>query len=72
MYLGVLLFLIVDYAAAGFIPMVGAEEDFQSLTQISRQAVACLIWVPYMLRSKRVKNTFKSGRGSFLLGSSAR
>ena len=57
-YLGVLAFLILDYWLAGFIPAVAAESDLEAWALIWRQAVSCLIWVPYMLRSKRVRNTF--------------
>ncbi|MGO3641545.1 MAG: DUF2569 family protein [Psychrobacter sp.] len=32
--------------------------DPQTVTQIIRTSVSCLIWIPYMMVSKRVSATF--------------
>ncbi|MBY5920206.1 DUF2569 domain-containing protein [Ferrimonas balearica] len=36
--------------------------DKETADQMMRTVVSCAIWVPYMLRSRRVKNTFVRGR----------
>jgi len=53
-----LTFVIVDYLFAMRIPLVASMPDETTPVEIIRMAVACAIWVPYFLRSKRVKNTF--------------
>ncbi len=53
-----LAFVAVDYLMAMRIPIVAAMPDESTPTEIIRLAVACAVWVPYFLRSKRVKNTF--------------
>lgn len=52
-----LIFLVVDYVLGGQIPAVAAEGPVGAV-EIVRTLIAALIWVPYMLVSKRVKNTF--------------
>jgi len=53
-----LAFVITDYLLGMNIPLVASMPDESTPTQILRQAISCAIWVPYFLRSKRVKNTF--------------
>ena len=53
-----LVFVTIDYFAADLIPFVAAQEDLGSLKELIRALIACAIWVPYFLVSKRVKGTF--------------
>jgi len=53
-----LVFVAIDYFAADLIPFVAAQEDMGSLVELIRVLIACAIWVPYFLVSKRVKGTF--------------
>jgi hypothetical protein len=49
---------IVDLLLAQQIPAVAALPDNDGIKELSRSVVGLLIWVPYFLVSKRVKNTF--------------
>lgn len=49
---------IVDQAFARQIPAVAAEPDPQGFRDMVRAVIGVVIWVPYFLKSKRVKNTF--------------
>jgi hypothetical protein len=53
-----LVFVAIDYFAADLIPFVAAQEDLGSLKELIRALIACAIWVPYFLVSKRAKGTF--------------
>ena len=53
-----LVFVTADYFLSGMIPAVAASTDNESVREIVRGLIGACIWVPYMLRSKRVKNTF--------------
>lgn len=53
-----LAFVAVDHLMAMKIPVVAAMPDESTPAEIIRLAIACAVWVPYFLRSKRVKNTF--------------
>lgn len=53
-----LIFIAVDFFAADLIPAVAEQDDSEMLEQLIRAAIGCAIWVPYMLKSKRVKATF--------------
>ena len=53
-----LVFVAIDYFAADLIPFIAAQEDIGSLVELIRVLIACAIWVPYFLVSKRVKGTF--------------
>jgi hypothetical protein len=64
LYLGGLGFVIADYLVSEMIPAVADMGDTEALREIGRSATASLIWVPYMLRSRRVRNTFTAGEAA--------
>ena len=49
------LFAIIDFFFADLIPAIAAESDPESVIAM---IIGVLIWTPYFLVSKRVKNTF--------------
>jgi hypothetical protein len=53
-----LAFVVVDYLLSNSIPFIRAQSDPESARDLSRAIIACLIWVPYFVVSKRVKATF--------------
>jgi hypothetical protein len=55
-----LFFIVSDTLLAGQIPAVAARGLEGSAVEIARSLVVVAIWVPYMLMSKRVRNTFKA------------
>ena len=56
------LFFVVSDAALGWqIPAVAARGLEGFATEIGRSLAVVAIWVPYMLVSKRVRNTFRAG-----------
>jgi hypothetical protein len=57
-YLGSLLFVGIDFLLASAIPAVASKEDASSVGELIRAIFVCVIWVPYFLQSKRVKQTF--------------
>lgn len=57
-FLSNLAFVGIDYVAAEFIPAAAAQDDSESLQELGRSLAVCMIWVPYLLVSKRVKGTF--------------
>jgi hypothetical protein len=53
-----LVFVIADFFFADLIPAIAAQNDPQPLKEVVRTVIGASIWIPYMLCSKRVKNTF--------------
>jgi hypothetical protein len=57
---GILLLLIVVLPADLWIGYIAfdVEPDVSDFGNVIRALLSCLIWIPYMLRSERVRNTF--------------
>ena len=55
-----LAFLAIDSLVAKAIPEVAAQADPQGARELLRGFVGCLIWVPYLMSSRRVRNTFRT------------
>ncbi len=53
-----LLFVVGDYYISNLIPFVAAQDDHESVREMTRSISAAAVWVPYFLVSKRVKATF--------------
>ncbi len=57
-YLSNLGFIAADFFALDLIPAVAGTQDSVASQDLLRSMLATAIWVPYMYRSRRVKNTF--------------
>jgi len=65
----VFLFLLTLISAIVYqiLPGVGEEAKVETLTQAAKIFLASLVWIPYLLVSKRVRNTFVKRRGKTLV-----
>jgi hypothetical protein len=59
-----LAFIVLDSIAGNQIPAVAEAPGNDTAREIGRAFVMVLVWVPYMLKSKRVKNTFVKPEGA--------
>jgi len=57
-YAGSLLIGVIDYILMQMIPLAKELEDGSSVRDLFQSTLICLIWIPYFLKSVRVKNTF--------------
>ena len=55
---GNLLLMMVDYGMALQLPVFQQVDDGSAAADIVRSMIYSCIWIPYFLRSKRVRNTF--------------
>ena len=59
-YLTINAFLVtIDYFLARLIPAVAAQQNAGALREMLRSICGACVWVPYMLKSKRVRATFE-------------
>lgn len=49
---------IIDYLLLLQIPMASELEDGSSMREIAKSVLTCAIWIPYFIKSVRVRNTF--------------
>jgi|SRR5271166_5201688 len=49
---------IIDVTLINSIPLAAEKFGHEALTGLGRSVVSAAIWIPYFLRSQRVKNTF--------------
>jgi len=55
-----LAFVVLDaWIVSWLLPEIPMDDE--DMREMARTVLNCLIWVPYMLRSRRVKNTFVVG-----------
>jgi len=57
-YAGSLAARVIDYILVQLIPVANEIGDGVALRSLIQGVVVCLIWIPYFLKSERVKNTF--------------
>lgn len=57
-YLSNFSLVVIDYIISRFIPYLANQSSADSFTEISRSIGVCVIWIPYICNSKRVKSTF--------------
>ncbi|OME90063.1 DUF2569 domain-containing protein [Paenibacillus lautus] len=53
-----LLTSIVDYVAVSQIEILAQGDDGTFMREVTRSILYACIWIPYFIRSKRVRNTF--------------
>lgn len=57
-YSGSLVITVVDYGLAQIITSSYDVQAEGSMKNLVRSALTCAIWIPYFIKSERVKNTF--------------
>jgi len=70
-YLASLVIVAVDTVLGGLIPAVAEQNDPSSKQELIRAMIATAIWVPYFIKSERVKNTFIKPGGQPLQSTSS-
>lgn len=60
----VVLFLVQIADLAGVAGLLGSSPDATDIRELGRSLVSAIIWIPYFMVSKRVKNTFVHQRRS--------
>ena len=58
LYAGSLAYAIIDYSLVQQIPIAGEIVNGNPLRNLVRPTLTCLFFIPYFLKSVRVKNTF--------------
>ena len=53
-----LIFVCFDYYLTHFIIIRASSLNLDAIINLARSVVACMIWVPYFIYSKRVRSTF--------------
>ena len=56
--ISIFLFLIGDFFLGESIPLLASEDDGEFVKGLFKGIISAMIWIPYLLSSKRAKNTF--------------
>ncbi len=56
--IGYLLILLIDCMVSDYLVPQETAFDDETIIELAKSALRCVIWVPYLLLSVRVKNTF--------------
>lgn len=57
-FIASLVFVSLDMAWCSLIPAIAAQNDPTAMKELFRSLFAALVWIPYFIKSERVKNTF--------------
>lgn len=55
---GHVLIQVVDWALVGTIPALAHDPKAQDFSDLRRALIGAAIWIPYFVKSRRVRNTF--------------